>query len=253
MKSSKILLLVFGLILLLSSCSKKSDPQPATTLSSASLSLSTGQVVTPPPALTNSTDSHAQEVNAFIQSANALSSLTSQFTPPAGATKSSTPIVGVNVGGRVSSTQQNYLVYIWSDPNSGGSVAYQISETTDSYTFELFIKETGASVWVRFLFASEKKDKSSGFLKVYDPTITKVSPPTLTYSWTRGTNTLNFIITDDSTMKVTMNINTQTKAGDVEAYTSGVLFEKLTWDANGHGTWAAYDTDGITVTDSGTW
>lgn len=253
MKSSKILLLVFGIVLLLASCSKKSDPQPATTLSSASLSLASGQAVTVPTALINSTDSHAQEAYSFAQSVNAISSYTAAFTIPSGATKTSTPIVAVNVSGRIASTQQSYLVYIWTDPSSGSSVAYQVSETTDSYTFELFYKESGTSVWVRYLNAEEKKDKSSGFMNVYDPTVTKISPAILSYNWTRATNVFNFIITDDYGTKVTLHVNTQTKAGDVEAYSSYILTEKLTWDAQGHGTWAEYDADGITVLSSGTW
>lgn len=251
MKSTKTLLLIFSLSFLFAACSKKDDAQPS--LSSASLSLSKGQTVTVPTGLSTSSDAHAQEAYSFAMSINAISTLTSAFTAPAGATKSTTPIVGVNVGGRVTATQQNYLVYTWTDPSSGESIAYQVSETPDSYTFELFYKQAGTTIWVRYIDAEEKKDKSSGFLKLYDPTVTKVSPPTVTYAWTRGTNTINFVITDDYGTKVVVNINTQTKAGDVAAYVSNTLSEKLTWDAQGHGTWAEYDTDGITVLASGTW
>ncbi len=251
MKSSKILVLVFGSVLVMASCSKKSDPQPS--LSSASLSLSTAQVVTFPASLSTSTDAHAQEAYSFVESVNAIGSFTGAFTVPSGATKTSTPIVGINVAGRIAATQQNYLVYIWTDPNSASSVAYQVSETADSYTFELFYKDAGTTAWVRYLYAAEKKDKSSGFLNVYDPTVTKVSPAILSYNWVRGTNTFTFTVTDDLGSKVTLHTNTQTKVGDVEAYTSGILIEKLTWDAQGHGTWAVYDTDGITIVSSGTW
>jgi len=253
MKFNKILLLVFGLALFLVSCSKKSDPQPSASLSSASLSLGSTQAVTVPSGLSNSTDPHAQEAYSFAESVNAIASYTTAFAAPSGATKTTTPIVAVNVAGRVAATQQNYLVYIWTDPNSGSSVAYQVSETTDSYTFELFYKEAGTTVWIRYLDAEEKKDKSTGFLNVFDPTITKVSPAILSYNWVRATNTFSFIITDDSGSKVTLHTNTQTKVGDVEAYASDILTEKLTWDAQGHGTWAAYDTDGITVLSSGVW
>jgi hypothetical protein len=252
MKSTKILFLLFGLVTLLASCSKKSDdPQPA--LASASLSLSSGQAITVPSGLSSSTDIHAEEAYNYVTSVNAITSATSAFKAPAGAAKSSTPIVGVNVGGRTAATQQTYLVYTWTDTQSGASVAYQVSETTDSYTFELFFKDTGTTVWIRYLDAEEKKDKSSGFLKIYDPTITKVSPPTLSYTWTRGTNTINFVVTDDMGTKIVIDANTQTKVGEITYYVDNALSDKLTWDAQGHGTWKHYDTDGITVLSSGTW
>jgi len=255
MKPKKNLLPVFGLMMLFASCSKKSDPQPSSSsLASAQLSMSTAQPIAVPNALSTSSDIHAQEAYSLVTSANDLTSLTASFDNiPSGASKSSTAIVGVNVGGRIAATQQSYLVYTWTDPQSGGSVAYQVSETTDSYTFELFYKKSGSSDWIRYLDAEEKKDKSSGFLKVFDPSITKVSSPVFYYTWTRGTNTLNFVITDDTNYKLVINSNTQTKAGDVESYTNNVLGEKLTWDNQGHGTWALYDSDGITVASNGTW
>src|SRR5882672_1428641 len=76
MKSSKIL--VFVSVLVMASCSKKSDPQPS--LSSASLSLSTAQVVTFPASLSTSTDAHAQEAYSFVESVNAIGSFTGAFT-----------------------------------------------------------------------------------------------------------------------------------------------------------------------------
>ncbi len=192
MKHFKVFFLILFLALVIS-CSKKSDPAPS--LSSASISFGkAGQIVTAPSALVSSQDTHALEAYGDLTEVNSLINYTAAFTVPSGATKTTTPIVGVNVGGRVASTQQDYLVYIWSDPTYG-SVAYQISETTDRYTFELFYKATGTTVWVRYLDAEEKKDKSSGFMNIYDPTITKVSPADISYVWTRGTNTLNFVIT----------------------------------------------------------
>jgi len=250
MKFCNALILVFCLAIVIS-CSKKSDPAPS--LANATISFGkSGQIVTPPSALGNSQDTHALEVYGDLMEINSLINYTSAFTIPSGVIKTTTPIVGVNVGGRVASTQQDYLVYIWSDPTYG-SVAYQVSETTVSYTFELFYKATGATVWVRYLDAEEKKDKTSGFMNIYDPTYTKVGPPDISYVWTRGTNTLNFVITYLTYTKIVVNYNTQTKAGDIEAYESNVLSEKLTWDTLGHGTWTDYDTDGTTVISSGTW
>ncbi len=250
MKFCNTLILVFCLAIVIS-CSKKSDPAPS--LANASVSFGkSGQIVTPPSALVNSQDTHAMEAYGDLTEINSLINYTAAFTAPSGATKTATPIVGVNVGGRVASAQQEYLVYIWSDPTYG-SVAYQVSETTDRYTFELFYRATGTTVWVRYLDAEEKKDKSSGFMNIYDPTITKVSPADISYVWTRGTNTLNFVITYFSSEKIIVNYNTQTKAGDIEAYESNILSEKLTWDTLGHGTWTDYDTNGTTVISSGTW
>lgn len=233
-------------------CSSKKDPAPS--LEQAKLSVAASQPIIPPTALTNSNDPKAQKANSFIAMANGLSQYTALFsTIPVGATKTTTPIVAVNSGARVASTQQDYLVYVWSDP-SYGSIGYQLADLGDKYTFELFFKQTSTgAVWVRYLYAEEMKDRSKGLMKIYDPTILRpAAPPIITYSWTRSGNTFNLEITDNSGLKIVFVYDTVSKAGSISAFQNGKLTDKITWDSAGKGTWASYASDGVTVVESGT-
>ncbi|MFM8912704.1 MAG: hypothetical protein ACKOE6_07305, partial [Flammeovirgaceae bacterium] len=214
------------LVAIVFACSSKKDPAPS--LEQAKLSLVSSQPITPPTALTSTTDPKAQEANAFIAMANGLSQYTALFTTiPAGATKTTTPIVAVNSGARMAATQQDYLVYVWSDP-SYGSIGYQLADLGDKYTFELFFKQTTAGApWVRYVYAEELKDRSRGLMKIYDPSILRASPPIITYTWTRSGNTFNFEITDNSGLKIVFVYDTVTKAGSISVYENNKLTDKI--------------------------
>lgn len=123
-------------------CSDDDDNGP-TSLESAKLSFQNADNrISPPAGLRSSENEYAQMALGYIEMANSIGVYAEFMNVPNGATKTSTPITAAN--GRVSSTQTEYLVYIWSDEGYG-SVAYQLSEQNDSYVFELFFKGVGAS------------------------------------------------------------------------------------------------------------
>ena len=192
----------------------------------------------------------------YVEGVNAITSYLSYFTPPAGAVKSSTSITASNA--RVASTQKEYLVYIWTDANNG-SVAYQVSEESDKYVFELFFKAKSGSNWLRYLYAEEKKDRSSGLMKVYDVFTGGPSTTVLfSYNWARTGDQLDVTmeIPDEDpqfVFKTVISINVKTKAGSVSYYIGNVKEYNMTWDAAGNGTWTWYEEDGKTVNESGTW
>jgi hypothetical protein len=251
MKTPRVLFLL-GIALLAVSCSKDDDAKPS--LEEATLSLtSNNQVITAPAAMAASQDEHAIIASSYIGIANSMSTYLSLFNKPNGAVKSTTKITAAN--GRTAEAG-DVLVYTWSDANSGTSVAYQVSEESDRYVFEIFYKWSGQSEWLKYFQAEEKKDKSSGFMKVYDilgiisddPSVALVN-----YEWTRAAGILNFTVTDYSgAIKIDLVINEKTKAGSVVYTIDGIKEYTMTWDANGNGSWAFYDEQG-NVSAEGTW
>lgn len=249
MKISKHLSLV-AIFLVVLSCSKKEDPQP---LQKAALSFANATPITPPSAMAASSDPNAQSATTWVGIANAMSGYTALFNAPAGSVSSSTPIIASNIGARSAATQQTYLVYTWSDPTYG-SIAYQISEVGDKYTFEMFYKNTGSAIWLRLIYAEEKKDRSQGLMNIYDTTNPTKAVVLINYSWTRNGDLLQFQISNaESNFKIVLNVNTKTKAGDVAYYTGTKLYYEIVWDALGNGSWTEYESDGITVRETGTW
>jgi hypothetical protein len=247
MKMLKCLSLV-AIFLFALSCSKTEDPQP---LQKAALSFANSTPITPPSAMASSNDPNAQNATAWVGIANAMSGWTALFNAPAGSVSSSTPIIATNIGSRSAATQQTYLVYTWSDP-SYGSISYQISEVGDKYTFEMFFKQVGSVTWLRLIYAEEKKDRSQGFMNIYDTSKTTKAAVLINYSWTRNGDSLQFQISNvEDNFKIVLNVNTQTKAGDVSYYNDNKIQYKIIWDALGNGSWTAYNSDGTTET--GTW
>jgi hypothetical protein len=241
----KIKFLLLSVALFILSCSKDDDPTP---LQSTPISIvQNNQVIEPPAALLSSTNDYAEMVVEYIESANALSGFTSFFTIPTGAAKSTTKITASN--GRIDATG-DFVVYEWSDSQSGSKVAFQVSEFSDHYTWEVFIKYPTDANYLKFIHAEEKKDKSSGFLKVLDTDGANPSGAFITYSWTRSGDTLNYIITSFGS-KINLTVNTKTKAGSVIYTENGVKQYEMTWDTKGNGTWK-YFNNGV-VASQGTW
>ena len=239
-------LLAVGLALLAFSCSKDEEPS----LKDQKLSLSgEEQVIVAPSALLTSQDENAQTTSSYIALANGLSSYFSYFNIPSGASKSKTKITASN--GRVASTGDFY-VYTWTDASTGYSIAYQISEESDSYVFEFFFMMPGSSDWLKYMHMEEKKDRSSGSMKVYDIFNSDASVVILECNWSRAGNIFNFTMNMFGDGKIVLTYNESTKAGSVEFYSSDVIYYSSTWDAAGNGTWAYYDEEG-NVADSGTW
>ena len=252
MKCSKLLLL--SAVLFISfSCSKDDDPKPVN-LEETTLSFTAdAQVVSPPSGMLTSDDPQAQMAASWIQQANLMGTyLQYMESKPAGATKSSTRITASN--GR-SKASGDFVAYTWSDASSGYSVGYQISENSNSYVFEIFLKFPGSTDWLKYFHAEEKTDRSSGFMKIYDifGSTDSNTNVILNYSWTRSGDVLSLDITAyGGSFLIQLEVNEKTKAGNVVYTLEGDKLYEIEWDAQGNGSWAYYGDDGE-VLDEGTW
>jgi hypothetical protein len=243
----KIKLLLFVVALFAFSCSKDEDPAP--TLETVTLSLAQDQGITAPPAMATSSNQYAQEAYGYIEMANLFENYSDLFKIPDGATKLTTKITATN--GRINNTG-DYVTYEWTDTGSGYKFALQISEQSDQYTWEIFVKTGDQTNYLKFIEATEKKDKSSGSFKVYD--YTDPAPATelwLDYVWTRNGDTLHIVLIEFAVIKVDMTINTKTKAGNFIVYMDNEKLYEMAWDAQGNGTWKYFE-NGV-LTDQGSW
>src|SRR5690606_36297511 len=232
------------------SCSKDEEPS----LEKRAISLAeSDQVIPAPSALLTSDDPYAQMAAGWIMQANAMSSYLYFLEMPSGAQKSEARITASN--GRVKDAG-DHVTYIWTDQQSGYSVAFQVSEETDSYVFEIFLKIEAGTEFLKYFHAEEKKDRSEGFMKVYD--IFGIygddaSVVWINYEWTRAGNIFSLSITEHSdSFELDITIDLATNAGSVTSRMSGVKQYVLTWDGAGNGTWAQYNDEG-TVIDIGAW
>lgn len=243
----KQLRLLFVVLVAVAMACSKSDSPPA--LESAKVTTTTVQA---PSGLTTaaSTNTHAATVADYITSINAMSNWSGMFAVPAsGAAKSSTVIKASN--GRVNTTASTTVTYTWTDAQSGTSVAYQITDDGTSYLWEYFIKLSATSDWLKYLDANEKKDGSSGTLRVFDATGSDPKVVEIKYEWTKTGDQFTFKMTTDTDYLV-LNMSVSTKAGTLDFYESGIISAKYTWGIDGHGTWQMFDSQG-TISSSGTW
>ena len=249
MKTTKITLFI-AVIFFAASC-KKDEVKPTSSLDNVSLSLaSQGEVVTPPTGLSNSTDSHAEMAAGWIESINQMTSYTDYMKPPQGAAKSSTKIVAKN--GRVATTGDSET-WTWTD-GQGNSIGYQVSETADSYVFDVFLKLAGQADWLKYFHAEEKKDKSSGTMYILDVDGSDPSAKALQYDSTLSGTLFTFKMTSDlDNFMINVTYHTDTKAGEVVYIIGGKKWYDIIWDTHGSGSWTLYEEDGVTIQDSGTW
>ncbi len=243
MKIPHILLLAVAIFS--ASCSKDEDAAPSLEQKSLSIAES-ATVIEAPSALLASEDEHAMQAAGLISMSNSLGAYTSYFNVPEGAAKSSTQISASNA--RVKATG-DVVVYEWSDAK-GNSVGYQISETSDSYAFEVFTKSTGAD-WVKYIGAEEKKDKSSGFLTIYDPTSVDAAVTLVSYTWGHSGDIFTFTMSSPDAFEFTLSVNKNTKAGSAVYFVGGKKQYEMAWDSAGAGSWSTFDEKGGTL--SGTW
>jgi hypothetical protein len=249
MKFLKIPALIMMALIVLS-CSKDKDPEPAVEQAKISFSGET-QLIEVPAALSASQDIHAQMASQWVAVANGMGANLALFTPPSNATKSTDLITPIN--GRVAKGNA-VAVYIWTDANYG-SVAYQVQDVGTKYTFELFYKGNDDAGWYRYLYAEEKKDKTSGYMVLYDAwgfVSDARKEEMVRWEWLRAGDDFTFTIRDvTADFNFVVNVNTKTKAGSI-VYLEGTekLFE-ITWDANGKGTWKEFEDN--QVVDEGSW
>jgi hypothetical protein len=231
------------------SCSKDEEPEP--NIEQASLSLSKDKpIIEVPAAMATNEDEHAQMASGYVTMANGISSNLAMFTPPSNAVKSTTIITPLN--GRIASTNADAVVYTWI--HQGTSIAYQIRDLSDKYTYELFYKGASDTGWYRYLHAQEMKDKSAGYMVLYDlwNSTGDRSAALLRWDWTRKNDLFTVTLKDvQGDFSIVVSVNTKTKAGSVIFYEGKDKLYEMTWDTLGNGTWKSYE-DGI-VTEEGTW
>ena len=246
MKISRILSLI-ALMAIAVACSKDDDPEP---LENATLSFSQNSAILQvPQGLLNSDDPKAMEAASWVTMANALSA--NVIAPPAGAQRTTDLITPVN--GRTSATTG--VVYTWEDPQNG-SVAYQIKDEDSKYVFELFYKGPDDSGWYRYFYAEEFKDRSAGYMVIYDAwgfMDESRGAQMMRWDWTRKGDLFTLkMIDNDFGFNLTVEVNTKTKAGSVVYFEGGIKQSEVVWDAQGKGTWKDFDETGAVV-EQGSW
>lgn len=247
MKLTKVFLI--GLALFAAACSNDDDDAKPN-LGKKKLSLLEAEPITAPSALANSESPQAQLAASLIASTNIMSAYAQLFDTPAGATKSSSKITASN--GRVNDTG-DFETYVWEDDDSGQSVAYQVSEESKSYVFEIFMKFDNNSEWIKLMDVEERKDQSAGSLTVYNFESDDASTILLEYSWTRGNNIVELTMKtyDEEVETLHLVYNEKTQAGSITFEGIDDSFE-MEWDSDGNGTYTYFDENGE-ISEEGEW
>ena len=237
--------LVLALIFAAACSDDESNSNPNGDLANAKLSFAgSTSIVEVPEGLASASDSVAKETYSFVQLANEMTGLIGNFSPPPGATTSSKRIVPAN--GRVKDGE--YLVYTWED--SGFTFVYQLSQTSDSYAFEILLKEIDSAEFLRVIYAEEKKDQSEGFLRFYGAGSESDAALAL-YEWKREGGVFSLTVTYNiGGFKMEIVINAD-KSGSMKTFEAKELVYEIEWDSEGNGSWTLYA--GGEVDSSGEW
>ncbi len=201
--------------------------------------------------LQNSDNEVAMMANGWISVANGLLQYTSYLQAPSNAVKSKNRITAVN--GRTNANG-DVLVYTWSDQSF--TYAYQVSEQSDRYVFEIFLKETGGD-WYKYTQAEELKDGSAGRMKVFDVEGPDASFVLFSFRWEHqddddfALSYFDFI--DESSISFLVDSNGTGFAGAYSGTGSNrkKVYE-LVWYAEGGGLWTYYDEEEV-VAETGEW
>jgi hypothetical protein len=245
MKITKLLLLLLAVFAF--SCSDDDD-EPALEKKTLSFAEKT-EVISAPAAMQASVDPMAEMAVNWITTANAMTGALAYMQIPEGASKSSAQITASN--GRVKD-DGDYVVYTWHDEQSDWSIGYQIRETSDSYVFEVFLMLPDTDKWLKYFEAEEKKDRSSGHMKMFNIFGDDASVVWYSYEWSRSADILSLTVTVFDSERIELAINEKTKAGSVVYLSNGVKQYEMNWDAQGNGDWTNYDEQGEVV-ESGSW
>jgi len=205
-----------------------------------------------PAGLEKVNDLHASYVQQGVQTVNELTNMLAYLKVPSNATRTTTQIVASNAR---AASAGDFVVYTWTDAQ-GQNIAYQASETADSFVFEIFFLYPDKTTWLKYFHAEEKKDKSTGSLALLDIAglmSDDMKAIRIFYSWRNANDTFTFSITDKRTTSIDVfTINTKDNSGAMEEYLDNYKERKMVWDANGAGNWQEYNRDGATL-DSGKW
>ncbi|MEQ8928010.1 MAG: hypothetical protein RLO81_19490 [Fulvivirga sp.] len=250
MKLNKLFYFFLLFVIALTSCKDDEDSTPAQSLENAELSFSASETpIELPAAMLSSDDPVAQQAVGYVQQINSMTNQLSLFDVPAGATKSTTPI------GKKSSdngrTEEDYLVYTYTDGDY--SVAYQISETTTHYVFELFWKLSPESDYIKIVGAQESKLIREGFLEYFDFSGQNQNEFVFRYEWSEDPNGVLYfdLLTANDAFRINAIINPN-NSGSINYYADGDLFYTINWNADGSGSWIQFDSEGNSV-NSGEW
>jgi len=251
MKTTKIALLS-ALSFFATSCTKN-EVKPVTTVENATLSIAfRSQIISMPAGLEKVSDLHASYVRQGVQTVNETAGLLTYLSVPSDAARTTTQIVASNARATAAG---DFVVYSWND-TQGKNIAYQATETADSFVFEIFFMYPNQTNWLKYFHAEEKKDKSTGSLALLDIAglmgDDRRSVRTF-YSWRNTDDTFTFSIADKLTTDTDVfSINRKDNSGTMATYDDNYKEREMVWDANGAGSWKEYDRNGATL-DSGKW
>lgn len=246
MKISKLLsFLILAAIAM--SCSKDDEPEPR--IEDAALSFESGTVLQVPQGLLDSDDPMAIQAASWVAMANALSA--NIITPPPGATRTTDLITPVN--GRTAALTG--VVYKWEDSQTG-KIAYQITDAETKYVFELFYMGLDDTGWYRYFYAEESKDRSKGYMVVYDAwgfMDESRGAEMMRWDWARKGDIFTMEMADiDFGFHFTVEVNTKTKAGSLVYFEDEIKQSEIVWNAQGKGTWKSFDETGAVI-EEGSW
>ena len=202
-----------------------------------------------PTAMQNSSTPEAQMINGFVASLNSISAYGAYFDIPEDAEFSTTPVS--TSGGRTAALA-DVQVYTWTyaDGQQSFTIAYQLSETTTQYKFEIFFNYNGEG-FTKVLEGQESKDASrDGNLKWYVAELG--ADPIYVYSWKDNADGSFSAKFEGESYLLSYEIAAD-GSGEIEQSFDGVPFVTYTWNAEGTaGTVVYYDGDG-NVTDTINW
>jgi len=249
MKSAKLWLVVFTASLLLAgiSCSKKESSSPAAPASNNPPQLDVEEV-TLPQAMTNSSDTKAQEAAGYVNTANSFTQYMQFLSPSssAGALRAESSYQG---------PPWNYTWTVDDGQDNNYTVDLTIDENDTLYTWKVIVSGTidGAAINNFMLISARQgKDDSSGYLIMYDPSTAAMS---VRIDWYRsgGDYVLQYQMFNNS--RVVVN-SYHDGTGRVSYYewngSSYPLRFQATWNADGSGEWWTYNSSGVND-GSGSW
>ncbi len=236
-------LLFFLLILLVVNCSDKNDPvSPEKEKTLPELNI---KEIEMPQALKNSSDTHAQMARGYISIANSFNVYSYMWNPP---TSSNT----------INKVQDEWTK-TWKDNATGVEIKLVAYDNSTEFGWTVYISGNMEGVTLnnqKVMEAKEIKATKSGSVHFYDFTTQKKS-----FSWTYSTNPSGLYTVDylgykeDGTLSTKFVITSNPdNSGSLDYYeidgTTKTLAEKITWNADGTGSWTQYDSAG-NILDSG--
>lgn len=181
-----------------------------------------------PSALENSENTHAQSASTQFNAVKQLGQTFSYLlTVPEYASTSSKPEGTASKSAKTINSE----TYTWEE--DGVSITYTITEESDRYTFNYYIKSTDFTG--NLLSGYQLKDGS------YAEFSMKNENSTITFKfWVNGNNIKAELTYGGD--KIQLETNTTTKEGAIKIYEGGSLTEEYIWNSNGTGSYKNHNT-----------